>query len=935
MTTVVPAGSSEPPPNAGLPFAPKPTVQWSVQPRYVQWADAWKDRIDTTKLWDAETYSPTYVHPTEVGVDVDVCLSEDDRTLSKNGQPTGWVYTFYPTGGGFGLVRRSCLDLFVYPLDLPTAFKVVVTHPDGTFAPSQTLATIAPKDLLVVALGDSYGAGEGAPDVPHPVTPTWVDRRCHRSLNSGLAKAAEYLEAADPHTSVTFISFACSGANISREAGPASDALDPYSVIEPSKSMGVGILGPYRGVDPMDTGFGPLPAQVNQLRTALRLPDNPGEMREVDAMLVSAGGNDAGFSLIAATCVLYGPVPFLFDDCREHEVTSGVFGVDTQSLEDRFATDVAELPGYFVDFKAALTARGIVPGEVYVTEYPDSTMRSTTTTCAAMLADTLDLNLDLFALLATAAASDVVALAVELGGPFMILVLAVVHMIPSALLGYLLVWPLVESMMMDAGEVAWAHSVVAPTINAKAKQGTLANGWTFVEGISSRFAGHGYCTADRWVATSTDSTANQGPLPPVGFPGLRMSTTGTLHPNATGYLAYRDALGPAMAADLLDGPVAFPDAYATIEGGAFQTPPPGVLANDSSIGGAIVTTVTGPAHGSFGWTGGGGFLYSPTPGFVGNDEVTYRVETPLGISESVITIDVTFVDDPPVVVDDDARTRLGRAVVVDVLANDTDPEGLDLGIWKVGSPTAGRTSITADGKIRYEPDGDSLGVQTFHYWAFDGPNIETAMVTVIVRRPRCTIIGTSGPDTLTGTPGPDVICGLGGDDVLEGLGGRDVIFGGPGADVLSGGPGNDLLLGEGGPDVLGGGGGDNEMFGGTGNDTIVGGPAADIVAGGPGRDGIDGLGGDDYLSGGPGRDVASGGPGHDVLLGGDGNDLLRGDGGGDLLHGDDGNDRLVGGGGPDELWGGDGVDRLLCGTGVDGYHDRDEPTVILACEVAL
>jgi len=52
--------------------------------------------------------------------------------------------------------------------------------------------------------------------------------------------------------------------------------------------------------------------------------------------------------------------------------------------------------------------------------------------------------------------------------------------------------------------------------------------------------------------------------------------------------------------------------------------------------------------------------------------------------------------------------------------------------------------------------------------------------------PRCTIVGTAGPDTLRGTPASDVVCGRGG---------GDEILGGRGADRLLGGPGNDELVG--------------------------------------------------------------------------------------------------------------------------------------------
>src|SRR5688572_10425188 len=79
------------------------------------------------------------------------------------------------------------------------------------------------RDILIVSLGDSIASGEGNPDVPQKFDwsgfvsagPRWADRRCHRSAHAGPAQAALAIERADPHTSVTFISLACSGATLS------------------------------------------------------------------------------------------------------------------------------------------------------------------------------------------------------------------------------------------------------------------------------------------------------------------------------------------------------------------------------------------------------------------------------------------------------------------------------------------------------------------------------------------------------------------------------------------------------------------------------------------------------------------------------------------------------------------------------------------------
>jgi hypothetical protein len=61
--------------------------------------------------------------------------------------------------------------------------------------------------------------------------------------------------------------------------------------------------------------------------------------------------------------------------------------------------------------------------------------------------------------------------------------------------------------------------------------------------------------------------------------------------------------------------------------------------------------------------------------------------------------------------------------------------------------------------------------------------------------PKCTIVGTAGPDSLQGKPGPDVICGRGGADEIVGGRGADRLLGGPGNDELTGNLGRDALLG--------------------------------------------------------------------------------------------------------------------------------------------
>src|SRR5439155_7473002 len=112
-------------------------------------------------------------------------------------------------------------------------YRVKLTVRDANGQSASITKKVVVKDWLIVSLGDSYASGEGNPDVPQKFDqrtlgttvlagPIWVDRRCHRSGNSGPAFLGRVIEDADPHASVTFLSLACAGAEI------ASGVLEPY-----------------------------------------------------------------------------------------------------------------------------------------------------------------------------------------------------------------------------------------------------------------------------------------------------------------------------------------------------------------------------------------------------------------------------------------------------------------------------------------------------------------------------------------------------------------------------------------------------------------------------------------------------------------------------------------------------------------------------------
>jgi hypothetical protein len=87
---------------------------------------------------------------------------------------------------------------------------------------------------------------------------------------------------------------------------------------------------------------------------------------------------------------------------------------------------------------------------------------------------------------------------------------------------------------------------------------------------------------------------------------------------------------------------------------------------------------------------------------------------------------------PPVAADDSAVTDEDTVVSIDVLANDSDPDGDMLQIDDAGDPGNGIAVINA-GTIIYTPDADFNGADTFSYTISDGRGgTDTATVTVSV-----------------------------------------------------------------------------------------------------------------------------------------------------------------------------------------------------------
>lgn len=100
-------------------------------------------------------------------------------------------------------------------------------------------------------------------------------------------------------------------------------------------------------------------------------------------------------------------------------------------------------------------------------------------------------------------------------------------------------------------------------------------------------------------------------------------------------------------------------------------------------------------------------------------------------AEATGTLIVVVVNRPPAAVDDSVTTDEDTPVVVDVLANDVDPDGDTLSVAAVTSGTHGAV-VNGGTVVTYMPDVDYCGDDSFAYVATDGVLTDTAAVSVTV-----------------------------------------------------------------------------------------------------------------------------------------------------------------------------------------------------------
>jgi hypothetical protein len=172
----------------------------------------------------------------------------------------------------------------------------------------------------------------------------------------------------------------------------------------------------------------------------------------------------------------------------------------------------------------------------------------------------------------------------------------------------------------------------------------------------------------------------------------------------------------------------------------------GLLLNDTGIGTLTAVKVTDPSHGNLSLSADGGFVYTPTTGYVGGDSFTYVAHNTNGDS-NVATVSLTVNTTPPPTVADDTYSTLltvGGTMTVPaagVLANDIDAAGLSMTASKVSDPLHGSLTLNADGSFVYTPASGFTGSDSFTYKAYNGVAYSnTATVNITATQPATRVL---------------------------------------------------------------------------------------------------------------------------------------------------------------------------------------------------
>ena len=185
-----------------------------------------------------------------------------------------------------------------------------------------------------------------------------------------------------------------------------------------------------------------------------------------------------------------------------------------------------------------------------------------------------------------------------------------------------------------------------------------------------------------------------------------------------------------------DPPTAEEDRVSVVEGEFVLIPLSSLLINDTDPDGwNLVITSVGEAKDGKVSLMDDVILYDHDGSDRPVGSFTYALTDGMDYGTGLVLLDVTPVNDLPVAVDDTLQLDEGEHLRIDasvLLANDVDPDGDLLIVTKTDNGKNGQVTLE-DGMLSYAHDGSETTMDSFTYTMTDGTELDTAVVTVIVR----------------------------------------------------------------------------------------------------------------------------------------------------------------------------------------------------------
>jgi hypothetical protein len=213
---------------------------------------------------------------------------------------------------------------------------------------------------------------------------------------------------------------------------------------------------------------------------------------------------------------------------------------------------------------------------------------------------------------------------------------------------------------------------------------------------------------------------NGGPLIVSSFKPLAVEVYGFTYCNAYGHMG---GLNTAPLAAVADG---------------FNTPLStstnlNVLANDiySNLTSVTVSLPAnqGPAHGSASVNSDQSIHYTPTSGYSGDDSFVYKITENGNVSSANVIVHIN--DRNPVAVNDATNTAFATPVIINVLKNDSDPDGDAISLLSVGPSGNGVVWINPSSNTVTYAFVNDVPLDSFIYTITDGRGgTSNATVTV-------------------------------------------------------------------------------------------------------------------------------------------------------------------------------------------------------------